>query len=39
MTVLNEPYNGKWNINKGITPVNQELKELDPSLGITLEEE
>ena len=39
MTVLNEPYNGKWNIKKGITPVNQELQDLDPSLGITVEEE
>lgn len=39
MTVLNEPYNGKWNIKKGITPVNQELNDLDPSLGITIEEE
>ena len=34
MTVLNEPYNGKWNVKKGIIPANQELQDLDPSLGI-----
>ena len=39
MTVLREPFTGKWGIKPGITPENQTLKPLDDELGITTGEE
>ena len=39
MTVLSEPFAGKWGIKPGITPENQTLKPLDDELGITTGEE
>ena len=39
MTVLSEPFTGKWAIDSGITPNNQTLKPLDKKLGITTAEE
>lgn len=39
MTVLSEPFTGKWAIEPGITPDNQTLKPLDDELGITTGEE
>ena len=39
MTVLTEPFTGKWVIDSGITPDNQTLQPLDKELGITTAEE
>jgi hypothetical protein len=39
MTILKEPFTGKWAIDSGITPHNQTLKPLDTELGITTAEE
>ena len=39
LTVLDERFTGKWSIRSGVTPVNQTLEELDPKLGIDVEEE
>ena len=39
MTVLDEEFTGRWQINKGTTPENQVLSPLDEKLKITLEEE
>ena len=39
MTVLTEPFTGKWVIDSGITPDNQTLQPLDIELGITTAEE
>ena len=39
MTVLTEPFTGKWAIGSGITPDNQTLQPLDIELGITTAEE
>ena len=39
MTILNGEFTDKWPIGQGITPHNQNLKPLDESLGIIVEEE
>ena len=39
LTVLDERFTGKWSIRSGVTPFNQTLEELDPKLGIDVEEE
>ena len=39
MTVLTEPFTGKWAIDSGITPDNQTLQPLDIELGITTAED
>jgi hypothetical protein len=39
VTVLDEPFTGKWNIGRGIVPINQNLGPLDPELMIDFEEE
>ena len=39
MTILDDEFTGKWSIGQGITPRNQNLKPLDESLGIIVEEE
>ena len=39
LTVLDERFTGKWSIRSGVTPVNQTLEDLDPKLGIDVEEE
>jgi len=39
VTVLDLPFTGKWDIKRGIVPVNQTLTELDPKLNIDIEEE
>lgn len=39
LTILDEKFTEKWDIGKGMTPVNQSLGELDPLLGIDTGEE
>jgi hypothetical protein len=39
VTVLNQPFTGKWEIKRGITPHNQNLEPLDPQFEIDIEEE
>ena len=39
MTILDGEFTDKWPIGQGITPHNQNLKPLDESLGIIVEEE
>ncbi|RJU84316.1 MAG: PqqD family protein [Candidatus Poseidoniales archaeon] len=39
VTVLDTRFNDKWEIKRGVTPPNQTLEELDPELGIDVEEE
>ena len=39
MTVLDHEFSGKWDIEAGITPINQTLEALDSELGISVEEE
>tara|TARA_B100000900_G_scaffold58332_1_gene43830 strand:+ start:8126 stop:8614 length:489 start_codon:yes stop_codon:yes gene_type:complete len=39
LTILDQEFNGKWDIGIGKTPINQTLGELDPALGIDLGEE
>jgi hypothetical protein len=39
VTVLDLPFTGKWDIKRGIVPMNQTLTELDPKLNIDIEEE
>jgi hypothetical protein len=39
VTILNSEFTGKWSIGSGITPVNQNLGDLDPATGIETGEE
>ncbi|MBT3421052.1 MAG: PqqD family protein [Euryarchaeota archaeon] len=39
VTVLNQPFTGKWSIKRGIVPRNQNLEPLDPQFEIDIEEE
>jgi len=39
VTILDTPFNGKWDIVRGIVPVNQKLEPLDSKLKIDIEEE
>ena len=39
VTILDTPFNEKWSIGPGVTPKNQNLKELDDELGIDTGEE
>ena len=39
ITILDDEFTGKWSIGQGITPLNQNLVNLDESLGIIVEQE
>ncbi len=39
ITILDDEFTGKWSIGQGITPLNQNLENLDESLGIIVEQE